>query len=118
MEQQKQALTKKVNSLEEEVIDLRKANLNLSFDSERRSKEYNLLFHGLKSERPKEIIASQTAALVTKFLNENLAMDREFVNKIEIAHAHRFSNRSASSNEKVLDSNSNISIILSNCRYA
>ena len=71
LEQQKQALTKKVNQLEKEVIDLRKANVNLSVDSERRSKEDNLLFHGLKSEEPKET-ASQTAALVTKFLNENL----------------------------------------------
>ena len=67
-----------------------------------------MLFHGLKSERPKET-ASQTAALVTKLLNENLSMDREFVNKIEIAHAHRLRKRSAGSNEKVLDSNSNIS---------
>ena len=108
LEQQKQALTKKVNQVEEEVIDLRKANLNLFVDSERRSKEYSLLFHGLKSERPKEI-ASQTAAYVTKFLNEILAMDHEFVNKIEIAHAHRLLKKSAGSNEKVVDSNSNVS---------
>ena len=108
MEQQKQALTKRVNQLEKEIIDRRKANLNLFIDAERRSKEYNLLFHGLKYEGPKEI-AFQTFALVTKFINENLALDREFVNKIEIKHTHWLPKRSTGSNEKVLDSNSNIS---------
>ena len=67
-----------------------------------------MLFHGLKSEGPKET-ASQTAALVTKFFNENLTMDCEFVNKIEVAHAHRLPKRSAGSNEKVLYSNNNMS---------
>ena len=108
LEQQKRALTKKVNQLAEEVIDPRKANLNLSIDLELRFKEYDLLFHGLKSEGPEET-ASLTATLVTKFLNENLAMDREFVNKIKIAHAHRLPKKSAGSNAKVLDLNSDIS---------
>jgi len=88
LEESNVALTKKVTLLEDEVAYLQQENRCFKIDTERRSKEYNLLFHGLESTGPTES-AAQSEVLVKKFLSEELAMDRQVVDKIAIAHAHR-----------------------------
>jgi len=88
LEEKNHSLTSKVCELEEEVENLKRTNNSLKIDTKRRSKEYNLLFHGIKPVGPKET-ATQSATMVSNFLRENLAMDSQFVNNILLAHAHR-----------------------------
>ena len=80
--------------LSEQLKDGFAAKINVKL----RSKEYNLVLHGIKMATNHET-ALQSQEVVTSFLQKELRMDTKFIDKLEIAHAHRLLRRTRNSDK-------------------